>query len=118
LLYWTLAGEELSAKAAETIDGAREIMISSISIWEIGLKAKRGKLDLPMPIGEYVERLKEVEKVKIVPVTEVIWLANLDLGWDHKDPADRTIVATAGLLGSRLITSDQQILSFYAAAVW
>jgi PIN domain nuclease of toxin-antitoxin system len=118
LLYWTLAGEELSAKAAETIDGAQEIIISSISIWEIGLKAKRGKLDLPMPVGEYVERLKEVEKVKIVPVTEVIWLANLDLGWDHKDPADRTIVATAGLLGSRLITSDQQILSFYAAAVW
>lgn len=118
LLYWTLAGEKLSVKATQAIDGAQEIIISSISIWEIGLKARHGKLSLPLPVGGYVERLKEVEKVQIVPVTEATWLANLELVWDHKDPADRTIVATASLLGCPLITSDEQILSFYAAAVW
>jgi PIN domain nuclease of toxin-antitoxin system len=118
LLYWTMAREQLSPKAAEAIDGAQDIIISSISIWEIGLKAKRGKLGLPLPIRDYVERLKEAEKVQIVPVTEATWLANLELPWEHEDPADRTIVATAGLLGCALITSDQEILSFYAAAVW
>ena len=117
LLYWTLAGEKLSAKGTQAIDGAQEIIISSNSIREIGLKARRGKLNLPLPAGEYVDRLKEVEKVLIVPVTEVTWLASLELVWDHIDPADRTIVATATLLGCPLITSDEQTLSFHAAAL-
>ena len=118
LLYWTLARDELSPRAAQAIDGAQEIIISSISIWEIGLKAKRGKLGLPLPVREYVERLLEAERVRIMPVTEATWLANLELPWDHNDPADRTIVATAGLLGCPLITSDREMLSYYTAAIW
>ena len=43
---------------------------------------------------------------------------NLELDWDHKDPADRTIVATAMLLSSSLVTSDRMIKQFYAEAVW
>jgi PIN domain nuclease of toxin-antitoxin system len=30
----------------------------------------------------------------------------------HKDPADRTIVATSRVLGMRLLTSDQRIRDF------
>jgi antitoxin (DNA-binding transcriptional repressor) of toxin-antitoxin stability system len=38
--------------------------------------------------------------------------------WDHKDPADRTIVATSMIHKCPLLTSDQKILSFYSQAVW
>ena len=31
------------------------------------------------------------DRVHLEPVTEVTWLENLALAWDHKDPADRTI---------------------------
>jgi len=118
LLYWTLSKDQLTFKAAEAIDGADEILISSISIWEIGLKALRGKLDLPLPTREYVGRLKEADKVRIVPVTETAWLMNLELDWEHRDPADRTIVATAALLQCPLVTSDRVIQAFYDASVW
>ncbi len=118
LLYWTFAPEKLTVDAANAIETAHQVIISSISIWEIGLKVKNGKLEIPLSIEAFAARLKEADRVRIEPVTEVTWLKNLDLAWDHKDPADRTIVATASLLACALITSDQEIRSFYANAVW
>jgi PIN domain nuclease of toxin-antitoxin system len=118
LLYWTFAPEQLSANAASVIAGASQVIVSSISIWEIGLKVKRGKLDLPLTPETFVAKLKVTDRVHLEPVTEATWLKNLALAWDHKDPADRTIVATASLLGCPLVTSDLEIRSFYAAAVW
>ena len=118
LLYWTVAPDKLTAGAARAIETAPQIVISSISIWEIGLKVKRARLELPLSIEAFVARLKETDRVRIEPVTDAIWMRNLDLAWEHQDPADRTIVATASLLGCALITSDQAMRAFYADAIW
>ncbi len=118
LLYWAFAPEKLSVNAASAIETADEVIISSISIWEIGLKVKRAKLELPLSPEAFVAHLKGADRVRIEPVTEVTWLKNVDLAWEHKDPADRTIVATAGLFSCPLITSDQEIRLFYPDAVW
>ena len=118
LLYWTLDPDRLSVKARETIDLADRLVISSISVWEIGLKVYRGKLQIPMSIGHYAESLQILDRLDIRDVDVTVWLANLDLEWHHRDPADRTIVATAQLLGCPLVTSDRVIASFYENAVW
>ena len=118
LLFWLFAPERLSANAAKTIAAATGIVISSISIWEIGIKVKRGKLEIPLSPAMLVAKLKESDGVRIEPVTEMTWLQNLALTWDHKDPADRTIVATATLLGCPLVTSDLEIRASYPDAIW
>ncbi|MCB0232274.1 MAG: type II toxin-antitoxin system VapC family toxin [Anaerolineae bacterium] len=118
LLFWTLAPDKLSPSAASAVEAAQRVVISSISIWEIGLKVKRAKLSLPLSVEDFVTRLNEVDRVHIEPVSERSWLKNLALDWEHKDPADRTIVATARLLGCPLITSDLEIRSFYSEAIW
>ena len=118
LLFWLFAPERLSANAAKAIAAAAGIVISSISIWEIGIKIKRGQLEIPLSPAMLVAKLKESAGVRIEPVTELTWLQNLALTWDHKDPADRTIVATASLLGCPLVSSDLEIRAFYPDAVW
>ncbi len=118
LLFWLFAPERLSAKASDAITAASQIVISSISIWEIGIKVKRGKLEIPLSPEMLVAKLNETDGVRIEPVTEMTWLQNLALTWEHKDPADRTIVATAALLGCPLLTSDLELRAFYRAAVW
>lgn len=118
LLYWTLDPAKLTTPAATAIENATEIMLSAISIWEIGLKAKQGKLELPLSIHAYVSRLNRLERLTIEPVTTEIWLENLALDWAHHDPADRTIVATAVLSACPLISSDQAIQAFYQQTIW
>jgi PIN domain nuclease of toxin-antitoxin system len=118
LLYRTLFPKKLTDKASQTIEAADTLSISSISIWEIGLKAKKGKLDLPVSIDDYVKGLKKIGKIEIIPVDVTIWLENIALDWDHQDPADRTIVAMAKLYDCPLVTSDREIRTFYYQAIW
>ena len=118
LLWWTLAPEKLSSGAQKEIDKWERVSISSITIWEIGIKIKRGKLEIPLTIEEYVHRLRQTGIVEIIPVDEKIWIGNILLDWDHRDPADRTIVATAEQKSLPLVTPDKIIGEFYADTIW
>lgn len=118
LLYWTLDPDQLSLAARRTIEQADRLVISSISVWEIALKVKRGKLDIPLSIIDYAERLQRLETLEILPVDVQTWLENLDLDWEHRDPADRTIVAIATRLACPLVTSDRVVADFYRETIW
>src|SRR4030042_431626 len=118
LLYWTLDPAQLSPAARRAIDGAGQLVVSSISIWEIALKVKRGKLSLPMAMSDYAGRLQQLEDLEIRPVDVQTWLDNLDLEWEHRDPADRTIVAIATRLACPLVSSDGMIANFYPQTTW
>jgi PIN domain nuclease of toxin-antitoxin system len=118
LLFAAVDTARLSTRATEAIEEADQIVISSISIWEIALKAKRQKLKLPFSVDDLVNMLREIERVEIVAVTEAIWLQNVSLDWEHQDPADRTIVATALLRNCPLLSNDARILQFYPNTIW
>jgi len=120
LLWWTLEPGRLSARARRACGRIDEegACISSVSIWEIGVKIKKGRLDIGDTIEGYVDRLAEIEKLRMVPVDERIWMRNLALEWDHRDPADRTIVATAATEGCAIVTKDPVIRGFYRRTIW
>jgi PIN domain nuclease of toxin-antitoxin system len=85
---------------------------SAISIWELGVKIQRGKLDLGIPIEEFARRLETSATIELLSVNTATWLRSLELSWDHRDPADRVIVATALLQGVPLVTADEEIHRF------
>ena len=118
LLYWTLSPPNLSGRARATLDAASEILISSVSFWEIGIKTRAGKLALPVSLRDYVARVETVERVTILDVGLAEWLLTSELEWKHRDPADRILVATASHRDLSLLTSDGTILKHYAKAVW
>ncbi len=111
LLWWALDPDHLSSHATDTVatmerDGG---YASSISIWELGTKVERGKLDLGITIDELVRRIERGGVIELVPVDTNIWLRSIALKWDHRDPADRVIVATALARGLPLLTKDDTI---------
>ena len=118
LIFWTLDQERLSQTAAQAISDADHIALSSISIWEIGIKVQKEKLCIPVSIQEFTDKLEQIDRLDILPVDVQTWLKNLALNWDHRDPADRTIVATASLHACPLVTSDSTIRAFYSQAIW
>ena len=120
LLWWTLEPARLSAVAASLCDGIPKsgAMISSISLWEVGIKVKRGKLDIGMDWRRYFDLVTAIANLIVVPVTERIWRENLELEWDHADPADRSIVATARLYDDILVTADVEMRAFYPKCQW
>ncbi len=118
LLFWTLDPDSLSQNAKQAIEKADKILVSSISVWEIALKVKRQKLVIPLTITDYVERLMRLEALDILAVDVQTWLDNLNLAWEHRDPADRTIVALATRFNCPLISSDGVIANYYPMTIW
>lgn len=118
LLYWTIDPDKLSALACGVIDEADRLIVSSISVWEIAQKVKRTRLEIGLGIEEYVSGLHRLDKLELVAVDAETWLRSVSLEWQHRDPADRVIVATAMILNCPLVTSDLVIGEFYVATLW
>jgi PIN domain nuclease of toxin-antitoxin system len=67
---------------------------------------------------DYMVGLSQIPGLEILPVDAPVWLASVELPWEHQDPADRVIVATAIQFGCPLVTSDRVIADYYPQAVW
>ena len=118
LLFWTLAPERLTASALRAIDDSRVRLLSVVSLWEVALKNRKGALELPLAPREYLDRLEAADGVEIVPLQPRVAVAGALLDWDHRDPADRWIVALAQQRECPIVTSDERIRSFYEATIW
>lgn len=121
LLWWALDPDQLSPAAVAQVEEMekRGGFASAISIWELGVKVQRGKLELGLGIEELARRIERSAVVELVPVDTTIWLRSLALAWDHRDPADRVIVATALAKGVPLLTKDDAIRSGgVVATIW
>ncbi len=115
LLWWAFNPELLSRPALDRLQAEEttgQVLYSSISLWEIGVKLRNGKLRLPLTVDRFAKHLQASGFVRSVDITDEIWLENLRLDWNHKDPADRTIVATSRMLALSLITRDEEIQKF------
>ena len=124
LLWWASGGgEALSAAAARAIDAelaGGQIMVSSISAWELAMLVDRGRVALSMDIEEWLSVVSQVEAVSFVPVDNEIGVKSIALpGAFHKDPADRIIVATARKLAAPLVTADEEIRRYpHVRTLW
>jgi PIN domain nuclease of toxin-antitoxin system len=120
LLWWLQDPARLSRAAAAHLASAQHttILVSAVSFWEIGLKAERGMLELGDSFDGFMTRIESMSGLSILPVDLVIWRQVLALDWDHRDPADRIIVATAMHHQATLLSSDRAIRAFFQATVW
>jgi len=120
LLWWTLEPAKLSDKAQRVCDRIFDegAFVSSISIWEIGIKIKKGNLDIGDTLEGFVQKLYAMGTLEIIPIDEIIWMRNLGLDWKHRDPVDRTIVATAQLKKLPIMTKDRIIRTYYKRTIW
>lgn len=114
LLWWALDPDKLSEQAVRATERMEDEggYASSISIWEIGLKAKNGKIELPITVDELARRIERGGVVDLVPVDTTTWLRSLSLDWSHRDPADRVIVATALRAEVPILTKDRILHEF------
>jgi PIN domain nuclease of toxin-antitoxin system len=114
LLWWAMDPDKLSAPAVASLRDMEHHggFASAISLWELGVKIQRGKLELGISIEEFARRIDRTQTVEILAVDTATWRRSLDLPWDHRDPADRVIVATAVLRGVPLLTADAEIRRF------
>ena len=95
-LIWLATGsEELSKETRLLIAKAPKVFVSSVSVWELGVKCYKGKLTLPCDARSWFTEVVEKYDLEVLGLGSDAMLAASELPWHHKDPADRFIIATA-----------------------
>lgn len=125
VLVWWVNGSGLpSSKASkaiqETLAQKREVVISSITAWEIAMLIKKGRLILSMDVESWLNEVSQIDGVRFMPVDNEIGIKSTMLpGEFHKDLADRMIVATARKLALPIVTADEKISQYtYVKTIW
>jgi PIN domain nuclease of toxin-antitoxin system len=116
---WAQLGliRQFSRAALQSIkDAEREgnLRISVISIWELAMLEKRGRVALPMNVRTWVEQALGKPGIAVAPLTPEIAIESVHLPGNELpgDPADRMLVATARVLGAKLVTKDAQLIRY------
>jgi PIN domain nuclease of toxin-antitoxin system len=112
LVWLAMGGGQLSSSALSAIASAPVVHVSAITAFEIGLKYAAGQLDLPCDPEKWYQDVLAHHRVDEVPVDGRIALAATKLPRIHKDPCDRMIIATAKLLGLRVVTADERFRDY------
>jgi len=125
VLVWWVSGSDSLSDAADkiikdTLNSNDEVIISSISAWEISMLIEKGRLVLSMDVESWFDEVSQIDGVRFMPVDNEISIKSTMLpGEFHKDPADRMIVATARKLAVPLITADETIIHYeHVKTIW
>ena len=89
------------------------IHVSAITAWEIALLVDTGRIDLDVSTSAWIERFLGRPGVEAAPLDHRAAVRAYQLHpLDHRDPADRLLIATAIELACPLVTYDQRITHF------
>lgn len=91
--------------------------LSAISIWEVGKKCQRGKLNISGDLLDWF-RKAAAPPIEILPFTPEIAADAMHLkSFPNRDPVDELIVATARVHNLVLLTTDTALKKYHHAKI-
>jgi PIN domain nuclease of toxin-antitoxin system len=111
LVWMSLDPDRVSKAAIAAIQDARSrgiLYISDITLWEIALLARRGRIQITGTIDAFIHEMSSPVSVK--RVTPAIASTAVQFPDEYpKDPADRLIGATSVVEQLPLVTADEKL---------
>jgi PIN domain nuclease of toxin-antitoxin system len=116
LLWAALQPERLSATAITVLeDPSSGLMFSAAAMWEVAIKASKGRDDFTVD-SRLLRRALLENGYSELPISSQHAVAVGDLPGHHGDPFDRIQIAQARVEGLVLLTSDS-VLADYGSPV-
>jgi PIN domain nuclease of toxin-antitoxin system len=118
IALWLDSGDDhLRSSTRDLIDSCWRnggtILLSAVTVWEVALLVDLGRIDLDVPIEAWVKRFLERPGIEAVPLGHGSAARAYQFHrLEHRDPADRLLIATAIDLVCPLVTYDERIASF------
>lgn len=117
---WLAGGDpELSANAFRVAkDHRNALFLSAASVWEMAIKAKLGKLELPLPVRSYVPDRMHKLGIEGLPITHSHTVEVAELPLHHRDPFDRLLVAQSRAERLTLLSPDPLLQPYGVEIAW
>lgn len=113
IVWDALEPKKLSAKAKKAIDNADKhnaLIVSDISIWEISMLIKKGRIEIETTPAHFINLYLQTRNISVKTISPEIAELSVNFGEEiNSDPADRIIGATAIIYNARLVTADSNL---------
>ena len=118
-LWWVTNNSRLSPHARDVIStGGNEVFVSAASGWEIAIKSRLGRIQLPENPEQFIPEQLVSNGFKSLPVLLGHALHVYTLPDHHRDPFDRMLVAQGQIEHLPIITTDPQIARYDIEVIW
>ena len=118
-LWLALEPSRISSAAQQVLDDPRTTrQLSQVSVLEIVLKHRAGKLPLPLPPAVWIPSRRDFFQIEDLPLDENVIYRAGSLPSGHEDPFDRLIAAHAIESGSTLLSPDAPLGQLGASRIW
>lgn len=110
IFLWAVQGNaSLKPRVRRMMEAAEQVYVSAASIWEIGVKARLGKIEASaIDLVEAIEGSGFLE----LPVRALHAIRVAELPLHHTDPFDRLLVSQAMVEPLRLLTADTVLCQY------
>ncbi|SRR5713226_2084180 len=117
---WSVGpSERIGSTGLEILaNGEEEVYFSAASSWEIAIKVRLGKFQLPEAPTRYVPKRLSEQGIHPLSVTHSHSLKVYDLPFYHSDPFDRLLIAQAMDEEMVILTSDRVFKKYPVQLVW
>ncbi|MEA5569391.1 type II toxin-antitoxin system VapC family toxin [Anabaena sp. UHCC 0399] len=118
-IWWVIDDNRLSSTARNIIaDPGNNLFFSAASAWEIVIKVRLGKLNLPEPPETYIPSRLTINRFESLPIHMNHALQVVNLPALHQDPFDRIIIAQSQVEKMPIITVDNKIKQYPVDVIW
>jgi len=119
-LWWIADSPSLSKRAREVVaDPANEIYLSSVSVWEIAIKARAGRLNIfSGDLTRFIVQHVSQNQFQSLPVTLSHSAKIHTLSQDHRDPFDQMLAAQSLSENMPILSVDPKLRSFGVEVIW
>lgn len=118
-IWWVTDDSRLSSTARGIIaDDSNVLFLSAASAWEIVIKVRLGKLNLPEPPETYIPSRLTMNRFESLPIQMVHALQVVNLPDFHRDPFDRIIIAQSQVEKMPIVTVDTQVTRYPVDVIW
>lgn len=110
-LWSTLEPQCLTHRVNKALaDPANELWLSPVSVGELIVLLRKGRLKLPNDVAAWVAKTTQDLELTEAPLTIEVALAISSINFPHGDPADHFLAATAKVFELTLVTADEHLL--------
>jgi len=110
-LWSSLEPERLTRRVNKALaDPANELWLSPVSVGELIVLLRKGRLTLPNDVAAWVARTMQDLELNEAPLTVEVALAISSIDIPHGDPADHFLAASAKVFDLTLVTSDERLI--------
>ena len=119
VLAWTLISpDRLPTEARSLLESGATVHVPPCALHEITLKVRKGRWDAMAPYADRLDGLCATQGFQIAPYTARMAMLSGSIEWDHPDPFDRMIAATAIEMACPLVSADIAFDALNGRAGW